>query len=57
MLDIELRNLSNIKVNKECYKILKKMSIDKEITIQKVVAELLEKITSKKAKQLEVSEE
>lgn len=44
------RNISNIKVNSYCYKFLKKVSIDRDVTIQKVVQEILEKISSKKYK-------
>lgn len=54
MINIELRNISNIKVNKDCYKVLKKLSIDKEVSLQEVVAEILERSTSKKQGQQEV---
>ena len=57
MSDIDIRNLSNIKINKECFKTLKKLAIDKEITVQKVAQEILERILSKKINKVEVNEE
>ena len=46
----------NIEVSLECWKTLKKISIDKETSLQHVVSEMLEKIINKKVKQ-EVIEE
>jgi hypothetical protein len=43
-----LRNISNIKVTNECFKSLKKLSIDEETTLQLVVQDILEKAMSKK---------
>lgn len=41
----------NIEVHKECWKVLKKISIDRDITLQEVVREILEKVTNKKEKE------
>jgi predicted DNA-binding ribbon-helix-helix protein len=38
----------NIEINKECWKVLKKISIDKEITLQEVIKQILERFTNKK---------
>jgi len=46
-MDVDIKNLSNIKINKDCYKFLKKLSVDKETTIQKVVQEILEDLSRK----------
>ena len=51
MSNNDMKNISNIQVNKDCYKSLKKLSIDKETTLQKVVQEVLEQYTTKKIKQ------
>ncbi|HMG15471.1 MAG TPA: hypothetical protein VK590_08500 [Saprospiraceae bacterium] len=51
MTEYDIRNISNIKVNKDCYKSLKKLSIDKEVSLQQVVREVLEQYTTKKIKQ------
>ena len=40
--------ISNISITKECFKELKKMSIDKEVTVKEVVSELLENMISKR---------
>lgn len=50
------RNISNLKVSDTCYKYLKKVSVDKDTSIQKVVQDILEKISAKKYKQ-ELTEE
>lgn len=55
MSENDIRNISNIKVNKECYKSLKKISIDRETTLQKVVQEVLERYTNKKVKQTDIN--
>lgn len=47
----------NIEVSKECWKVIKKISIDKEITLQEVVRDILEKVTSKKSRTVETNEE
>ena len=41
----------NIMVSIECWKELKKISIDKDVTLQKVVQDILEKAMSRKVKQ------
>ena len=46
--DDSIRNISNVTVSKECHKKLKIVSLDREITIQDVCAEILEKQMSKK---------
>ena len=51
-----LRNISNIKVSNECFKSLKKLSIDEETTLQLVVQDILERAMSKR-KQREPQEE
>lgn len=56
MNNIVLRNISNIKVTNECFKSLKKLSIDEETTLQRVVQDILERAMSKK-KQREQQEE
>jgi hypothetical protein len=48
MSDNNIRNISNVKVSNECFKSLKKLSIDKETSLQKVVQEILERTMSKK---------
>lgn len=40
--------ISNIRINKDCFKELKKISIDKEITVQEVASIFLEKAMSKR---------
>lgn len=53
--DASFRNVSNLQLSKECYKKLKMISIDKEISLQEVAAEYLEKAMSKKGKQEDVT--
>jgi hypothetical protein len=55
MKDDDMKNVSNIKISKECFKVLKKLSIDKEISVQQVVSEILEKVT-KKSKSTDLGE-
>lgn len=55
-MDNDKKNISNIVINKDCYKTLKKLSVDKEVTLQKVVQEILERYTNKKTKQSETEE-
>jgi len=55
-VDNDKKNISNIVINKDCYKTLKKLSVDKEVTLQKVVQEILERYTNKKTKQSETEE-
>lgn len=50
------KNVSNIKVSKECFKRLKILSIDKDIPLNKLVADILEQSVSKKGK-LNIQEE
>lgn len=50
MDDDNRRNISNIIVSKECYKHLKIMSIDRDMTFQKLIADVLEKVASRKGK-------
>lgn len=57
MSDIDMKNISNIKVSKECFKTLKKLAIDKEITLQKVVQDIIERAVSKKVNKVESIEE
>jgi hypothetical protein len=47
----------NIEVSKECWKVIKKISIDKEITLQEVVRDILERSMQKKIKAIDSSEE
>ena len=42
------KNISNVKVSKDCFKELKKLSIDKDTTLQEVVSSILERFTVKK---------
>ncbi len=42
------KNISNIKVSKNCYKQIKLLSIQREVSMQDVVNDILEKVTSKK---------
>lgn len=56
-MDNDKKNISNIVINKDCYKTLKKLSVDKEVTLQKVVQEILERYTNKKTKQSETEEQ
>lgn len=51
-----LKNISNIKLSKESYKKIKIMSIDKELSLQQVVQDILEKVLSKKGKVTELEE-
>lgn len=46
--DDNIRNISNIVVSKECHKKLRMMSIDREVTVQEVCADILERAMSKK---------
>jgi len=55
-VDNDKKNISDIVINKDCYKTLKKLSVDKEVTLQKVVQEILERYTNKKTKQSETEE-
>ena len=55
-MDNDKKNISDIVINKDCYKTLKKLSVDKEVTLQKVVQEILERYTNKKTKQSETEE-
>lgn len=57
MSDINIRNISNVKVSVDCFKSLKKLAIDKDLTIQKVVQEILERTMSKKIKNTTVNGE
>lgn len=47
----------NIEINKECWKHIKKISIDKETTLQEVVKDILEKSINKKNKLPQTNEE
>lgn len=47
----------NIEVSKDCWKVIKKISIDKEITLQEVVRDILEKVTNKKSIKTDTAEE
>jgi hypothetical protein len=47
----------NIEVGHECWKKLKIISIDKEITLQEVVRSILERATDKKIKNTDNTEE
>ena len=51
--DESIRNISNIKLSNECYIELKVISVRKQITLQEVVEDILEKSLSKKMKQQE----
>jgi predicted HicB family RNase H-like nuclease len=44
-------------VSKECWKALKVLAVQKEISLQQVVQDILEKNMQRKVKQLEVHEE
>lgn len=44
--DDNIKQVSNIKLSKDCYKYFKKLSIDKETSLQHVISELLEKHAS-----------
>lgn len=57
MSDINIRNISNVKVSVDCFKSLKKLAIDKDLTIQKVVQEILERTMSKKVKNTTINGE
>lgn len=57
MSDINIRNISNIKVSVDCFKSLKKLAIDKDVTIQKVAQEILERAMSKKIKNISTNGE
>ena len=48
--DESLKNVSNISISKECYKKLKMLSIDMEMTLQEVCAEVLEESMLKNKK-------
>jgi hypothetical protein len=48
MSDNNIRNISNVKVSNDCFKALKKLAIDKETSLQKVVQDILERTMSKK---------
>lgn len=50
-MDNDIKNISNIKVHKDVYKFLKKLSVDDEVTIQKVIQDILERVAKKKGKQ------
>jgi len=44
------RNISNIKVNEDCYKVLKIIGIEKDLSLQQVVKDVLEKYASKRGR-------
>jgi hypothetical protein len=56
MKDESVRNISNIKVSKECYIEMKVVSIRQQMTIQEVAASILEKSFSRKMKKEESTE-
>jgi macrodomain Ter protein organizer (MatP/YcbG family) len=47
----------NIEINHECWKKLKIISIDRDITLQEVVRDILERATNKKVKSTNNNEE
>lgn len=46
----------NIEINYECWKKLKILSIDKDMTLQEVVRDILEKVTNKKSIKTNIEE-
>jgi len=48
MSNNDIRNISNVKVSNDCFKSLKKLAIDKETSLQKVVQDILERTMSKR---------
>jgi predicted DNA-binding ribbon-helix-helix protein len=50
----EVKNIS-VEVSNECWKCLKMISISREISLQQLVREILEKSAAKKKTDLEVS--
>jgi len=55
--DPDLRTVSNIIITNECYKKMKMMSVDKEISIQDVISEILERVVSKQFNNIKSLEE
>ncbi len=44
----DTRKINNVEISKECYKKIKILSIQREISTHEAVSELLEKLMSKK---------
>lgn len=55
--DESRRIVSNLNLSKECFIELKVISVRKQITIQEVITDILERAMSKKNKSHEVNEE
>ena len=55
--DPSIRTISNLIISNECYKKLKIMSVDKEVTLQEIIADILEKITCKHLNNIKSLEE
>ena len=55
--DPAVRTVSNITISNECYKKIKIIGIDKEFTVQEVISEILEKVTSKQLNNIRSLEE
>ena len=45
--DFDKKTVSNIYLSNDCYKKVKMMSVDKEIKLQEVISEIIERVVSK----------